>query len=102
MMAMVETLAQQTVAANRTLKEANVDFNSKLAELERENQTLKKIQRAAFDPFNPEMEENELLEEEEQRQEVEQPRQRTLVLVHRLLEEVALTCSEGHLSQRKS
>lgn len=57
---------------------------------------MKEIHKAAFDPFNPEIKENEL-NEEEQCQEVEQPKQRTPI--KRPVEEVSPAHSEGHFAQ---
>ena len=78
--------------------ETCAELNVKIANLQWENQILKEARRGIHnDPCNQEMEENEV-EEEVNRREVEQPRQRTpmvrLVEIPRLVKEA--TWSENH------
>ena len=56
MMAMVETSAQQVLAANKALEEARAEFTVKITELQQENQYLKEAQKKMqYDPCNPEI-----------------------------------------------
>ena len=64
MMAMVETSAQQVVAANRAFEETRAELTAEIAELQQENQYLKDAQRKMqYEPCNSEIEENEIDEE---------------------------------------
>ena len=80
-MVMVEAWAQQAAVASRALEETRAELTAKIMELQRENQFLKEAQRKMqYDPFNPEIEENEM-DEEVCRPEMKQPKQKTLVVM---------------------
>ena len=61
---------------NRALEEARVEFTTKIAELQQENQHLKEAQKKMqYDPCNPEIEENKMDDDEV----MEPPKQKTPV-----------------------
>ena len=71
MMAMVEASA----ATSRALEKTRAELTAKISELQRENQFLKEThKRIQYDPYNPEIEENEIDNEV-----LEQPKQKTLM-----------------------
>ena len=75
MMAIMETSAQQVLAANMALEEARAEFAAKIAELQEENQYLKEAQKKMqYDPCNPEIKDNVLDDEV-----MEPPKQKTSV-----------------------
>lgn len=98
MMALVEVLGQQVIVANKALEEARAELNSKIMELRKENQVLREVQKGAYDPFNPEMEQNEL-NNKVNRQEVEQLKQKAPI--QRMVEEAVSVRSNNHSHKQR-